>query len=476
MLFSAPTFLFIFLPTLLVVYFLVPVRLRNAVLLVFSLAFYSLGESSYVLLMLAVIGVNYLAALGVCRFTSPRRRRAILGVGIAGSVLTIAVFKYTGFALGSLNSVLAHFHFPVLPVPHLALPVGISFYTFQAMSYLIDVYRGNTPPERNPFRVALYISLFPQLIAGPIVRYTTIADQITDRRVTLGGFASGAERFIIGLAKKLMVADVLGQLADHVFSLPAGSLTCGVAWIGVLSYTGQIYFDFSGYSDMAIGLGRMFGFQFNENFNYPYISRSVTEFWRRWHISLSTWFRDYLYIPLGGNRNGSIATYRNLWIVFLVCGLWHGAAWTFVAWGLYHGTFLVIERIGFRRVLERTPAVIAWAYTFLVVTLGWVLFRAESFGQAASMAAALADRTTLPGWQGMGQLGFSLETAVAAICAVVGSFPVYQWLTRLADRYANLWVAAWWQLVRVVGLAAMVVWLDCLSAMSTHNPFIYFRF
>ncbi|GAB6164360.1 MBOAT family protein [Thermostilla marina] len=476
MLFSEPPFLFVFLPTLLLVYFVAPKSLKNPILLLFSLFFYAWGEPIYVFLMLAVIAINYFCALTLGP-AGTRRRRLVFGVGIALNVACIGVFKYARFFTSSLNAVLTQLGLPSVPEVDPALPVGISFYTFQAMSYLFDVYRDETEPQRNPFHLALYISLFPQLIAGPIVRYSTIAREIVDRQTTLTDMAQGVQRFIVGLGKKLLIADVLGRIVDHVFGLPSTELTSVMVWIATLCYTAQIYYDFSGYSDMAIGLGRMFGFHFEENFNYPYISTSVTEFWRRWHISLSTWFRDYMYIPMGGNRHGTLRTFRNLVTVFLVCGLWHGAAWTFVVWGLYHGMFLVIERMGLRQSLERLPKAMRWFYTFTVVMFGWVLFRAESFAQAAQMLQAmLAFGDWAHDISGLAaSVGWDLHCTIAACLAIVGVSPAYRALPRLICR---MWPQSQpiVEVVRVVGLAVVFFWLECVSAMSTHNPFIYFRF
>ena len=352
MVFSSISFLFVFLPLLLAVYFLLPARLRegrNLVLLLFSLFFYGYGGPRFLLLMLLSIAVNY--AGGLLAAPGQRRRRLWTGLVTAVNLGLLGWFKYAGFLGANLNRI-----WTGLPVPEVALPIGISFFTFQGLSYVLDVYRGEAVAERNPLRVALYISLFPQLVAGPIVRYTTVADEIRSRRETLDAFTDGAVRFLFGLGKKMLLANQLGLLADQVYATRPEFLTTALAWLGAAAYTGQIYFDFSGYSDMAIGLGRMFGFHFLENFNYPYLSQSVTEFWRRWHISLSTWFRDYLYIPLGGNRCAHWKHIRNILVVWALTGLWHGAAWNFLCWGLYFGLLLLGEKYGWGRILERAPA------------------------------------------------------------------------------------------------------------------------
>ena len=345
MLFPEPAFLFFFLPVLLVLYQASPGFLRNALLTIASLAFYAVGEKLYSAIMFASIFLNWWIGLRVGSATSPNGKRNWLTVGVAGNLALLGFFKYANFLVDNLNDGLSLVGVPEISIGQVHLPIGISFYTFQAMSYLIDVARG-TKPQRSLLNVALFISLFPQLIAGPIVRYGMISGQLTDRLRTSRLFNDGVRRFIVGLAKKTIIANAMALPADRIFGLEPQELTTPLVWLGMIAYTLQIYFDFSGYSDMAIGLGRMFGFHFPLNFRYPYAARDITDFWRRWHISLSSWFRDYLYIPLGGNRGSEWKTYRNLLIVFLLCGLWHGASWLFVAWGLYHGAFLIIERMG----------------------------------------------------------------------------------------------------------------------------------
>ncbi|NLA85988.1 MAG: MBOAT family protein, partial [Clostridiales bacterium] len=339
MVFSSVGFLFFFLPSLLVVYYIVPRQfreLRNLVLLGFSLFFYAYGGPRFLILMLVSITINYICGLFVSDLHSNRTRRFFLSAAVVLGLGLLGWFKYSGFFAETLNALGTS-----LPIPHVILPIGISLFTFQSLSYVIDVYRGETPTMKNPLRIALYISLFPQLVAGPIVRYSTIADQIGNRNESLTGFSEGAMRFVFGLAKKMLLANTLGLIADKAFGLDGGALSSGTAWLGALAYTGQIYFDFSAYSDMALGLGRMFGFHFLENFNYPYIAKSITEFWRRWHISLTTWFRDYVYIPLGGNRCAKWKNIRNIVIVWFLTGFWHGAAWYFIFWGIWFCVLLL---------------------------------------------------------------------------------------------------------------------------------------
>jgi len=359
---------------------------------------------------------------------------------------------------------------------HIRLPLGISFFSFQALSYVIDVYRRDAPVQKNPLDLALYVALFPQLIAGPIVRYRDVAEQIVQRTISRAGFAYGVRRFVIGLGKKMLIANTVAVPADAIFALPPEQLTLGLAWLGIVCYTLQIYFDFSGYSDMAIGLAQLFGFRFPENFNYPYVARSMTEFWRRWHISLSTWFRDYVYVPLGGNRRGAGRTYLNLWIVFFLCGLWHGAAWTFVAWGLYHGSFLVLERLGAGQWLEGLWAPARHVYTMLAVMGGWVFFRAESLGQAGAYLAAMAGFASGSGLEQHAGLHLNAVVVLALVAGTIGSAPFLprlgQWRESIGPVNLRLLVEAG----RLAGLVLLLVASAMLMAAGTYNPFIYFRF
>ena len=389
MIFASSLFLFLFLPLTLTGYFLIRPNqpyLRNLFLLLMSLIFYAWGEPVYVFLMIGSIIMNYTTGvlLHLQRQKSPRifTEKRILYICIVGNLGLLFYFKYANFFINNLNGILQNLSIPTISYSEIPLPIGISFFTFQAMSYVIDVYRKETDVQFNPINCALYVSLFPQLIAGPIVRYHDVAQQIVSRTVARSQFSSGIQRFIFGLAKKTMLANPLGEVADKIFAVPVHEVTTSMAWLGIICYTLQVYFDFSGYSDMAIGLGRLFGFEFLENFNYPYIAESMRDFWRRWHISLSTWFRDYLYIPLGGNRGSSLRTYLNLWTVFLLCGLWHGASWNFIIWGALHGASLVIERIGWHKYLDRLWRPLRHLYTLGIVMIGWVFFRSESLSHA----------------------------------------------------------------------------------------------
>ncbi len=388
MVFSSNVFLFLFLPVFLGLYYLSAPRYRNLLILIGSYAFYAWWRVDFLLLFVAVTLWNYVFGLRVfaAGVRGPGARRWLLW-GVAGNLATLGYFKYANFGMANLNALLGAAGLEPFLLTQVILPIGISFYIFQSISYLIDVYRGDTEPTENLINFAAFIALFPQLIAGPVLRYKDLADQFVEREHSLDKFAEGASRFMQGFVKKVFIADSLAPIVDHCFALAEPST--GDAWLGMIAYTAQLYFDFSGYSDMAIGLGLMMGFRFMENFNQPYISQSITEFWRRWHISLSTWLRDYLYVPLGGNRHGTVRTYRNLLLTMLLGGFWHGANWTFIVWGAWHGGWLAIERaLGVDAAPQRID-VLRWAFTLLLVMLGWVVFRAENLDVAWRLYAAL---------------------------------------------------------------------------------------
>ena len=466
MLFCSLEFLFIFLPLVLAGYYLLPFRwnLKNYWLLSASLAFYAWGEPKFVFVMLASIAFNYVAALAVERLRMCARTTAAKGVlacAVVGNLVLIGVWKYANFVTATLRDCFPSWQGAV-PQTSFLLPIGISFFTFQALSYVIDVHRG-VVAQRNPLLLALYIALFPQLIAGPIVRYTTVCDQITGRRTTWDQFTRGVVRFIVGFNKKMLLANVMAEVADRAFAASAPS--CAFAWFGAICYTLQIYFDFSGYSDMAIGLGRMFGFEFLENFNYPYISKTVTEFWRRWHMSLGTWFRDYVYFPLGGSRVGKGRLIFNLAVVWFLTGLWHGANWTFILWGVLYGVLISFEKLSgwVEQVGASKPLRIAYQpFALLMVVLGWVLFRSETIASAGAYLAAMLGATSLVD----GNFVFwSREVIVPFTCAVAGSMPWWRSLSHPVLRMAAL----------VLQLILFVISVSCL-VMNAHNPFIYFNF
>lgn len=476
MVFSSITFLFAFLPLVLVGALVSPKNTRNLFLLIASLIFYAWGELYFVALMLASIAMNFVIGSIISqRVAVAEKQRAAkywLGAGITANLALLGYFKYANFLAENWNLVAAHLGSGAVNPDAVHLPLGISFFTFQAMSYLIDVYRGEAKHDRNPINIALYIALFPQLIAGPIIRYHDVSEQLRDRVMSIDLAYSGLRRFVYGLAKKVLIANPLGEVADQIFAVNGNDLTTPVAWLGIACYTLQIYFDFSGYSDMAIGLGRMLGFRFLENFNYPYIATSIQDFWRRWHISLSNWFRDYLYIPLGGNRVGFARTYFNLVIVFFLCGLWHGASWNFVIWGLLHGAFLVIERAGFSRVLKTLPAGIAHLYTLLAVMIGWVFFRAETLPEALAYLKAMF----VPG-SGNAALHYPAQyidshLMIVLVLGVLLATPV-------GKICHQRWLHPAGGMGELTTLASLsTLFLLCLLSLAAgaYNPFIYFRF
>lgn len=467
MVFSSPIFLFLFLPALLAAYFASPRPARNAVLLVASLLFYAWGEGPYTAVMVGSIAINYVFGRAISRAGGVARRRWTVAA-VAANLALLGWFKYANLA--------AETWFPAAVTAGrwkpVHLPIGISFFTFQALSYVLDVAAGRARVERDPLRLGLYISLFPQLIAGPIVRWGEIASAIQRRRETLAATAAGIRRFTIGLAKKVLIANVLAEPADAAFGAASAGLEQSAAWWGLACYAGQIYFDFSGYSDMAIGLGRLFGFEFRENFRHPYAARSMTEFWRRWHITLSTWFRDYLYIPLGGNRGGPLRTARNLAIVFALCGLWHGAAWTFLVWGLWHGALLALERPWRGRRAPAWTAPFRHLYVLLAVGVGWVLFRSAEFASALAYLRALIGMG--PGVSGARELGLITPPAILALTvAAIASVPWRRPPTMGASSRVPAMMGRWLSVP-----ACVAVWVLCWVrlAAGTHNPFIYFRF
>jgi alginate O-acetyltransferase complex protein AlgI len=513
LLFTEPTFLFLFLPLLLGLYF-VPRSpwhgsYGNWLLLVASVLFYAKGGRAFTWLMLGSIAFNYWMAIAIgalqrreletrstgrpaaapppadprpAEQAASRKSRAsrLLGFTVGVNLAVLGVFKYTDFFAANLNGVLRALNAPTFALPHVLLPIGISFFTFHAISYVVDVYRGDATAQKSPVHAALYLLLFPQLIAGPIIRYRDIADQLAKRRVTLDDFAEGVRRFIVGLAKKVLIANVVAGPADQIFGLPAGELDVTRAWLGILCYTLQIYFDFSGYSDMAIGLGRMFGFRFPENFRWPYIAETVQGFWRRWHMSLSTWFRDYLYVPLGGNRGSSARLYVNLITVFFLCGLWHGASWNFVIWGLFHGTFLVLERLGLADRVQRLWRPCRHAYAMLVVMIGWVFFRADTLSGAVAFLRAMAgNRPVTPTIYTLGWYA-TPDVLIALVAGAIGATPVVPalaaWRAGIGGRDRSPIRPIPLPSAATAALAALLVASIMQIAARTYNPFIYFRF
>ncbi|MBO4382399.1 MAG: MBOAT family protein [Bacteroidales bacterium] len=473
MVFSSATFLFIFLPAVLILYYLLPAKGRNVWLLTASLLFYSWSEPRFIALLLVSITADYFIARAMDK-AEGKKRKGWLAFSLVLNIGILAYFKYANFFIDNVQQFYSWFGLEPFEWHTVALPVGISFVTFQKISYMVDVYRQDHPAQRRWDVLALYILMFPQLIAGPIIRYKEIVAQLADRSAhdTPQNRFNGLYRFFIGLSKKVLIANVLAKQVDVIFATAPGELAAGTAWLGMLAYTMQIYFDFAGYSDMALGLGRMFGFSFPENFNFPYISRSFTEFWKRWHITLGNWMKDYLYIPLGGNRKGAARTYLNLVIVFFLSGLWHGAAWTFAIWGLYHGLFLVLDKWGLRKLLDKMGKVPSVLFTFLLVMIGWVIFRADTPGYAFGYIgrlfafAAPADGILL-------DTRFVVVLIAATLCAFLGIFSkIESAVNGLYERSLTINRAI---VVTLVMVALYVLNGSALLA-GGFNPFIYFRF
>ena len=443
-----------------------------------SLLFYYWTEGNYLLVLITSLLANYGFALLIEKYAREEqggRAKIALSVAILLNIALLIFFKYLGFLIGQFGflGVLTGF---TLAVPKIYLPIGISFFTFKALSYVIDVYRKDVRAQKNIIDYSLYHSFFPQVLAGPIARYRGMASQMIGRRITLEGFRAGAERFIIGLGKKVLIANQLGPVVDQAFSLPLTRLSCPAAWLGIICYTFQIYFDFSGYSDMAIGLGRMFGFTTPENFNYPYIARSVREFWRRWHITLSEWFRDYLYIPLGGNRGSSYKTYANLLVVFLLCGLWHGASWTFIAWGLWHGLFLALERTKPVSKLSRL-GILSHLYTCLVFVLGWVFFRSADMAQAVNYLKAMFGLNGKVEAQSFTAL-IDAKVITLLVIGAIGSTPAMRVLIRriISHTEERLPLMAARQLIATVVLLGIFILSLSATSYDVYKAFIYFKF
>lgn len=466
MVFSSTIFIFIFLPLVLFAYYVLGKKIKNYVLLFASLFFYAWGGVDYLKILIASIIINYIFGLLIDKVRDNiKLQKVFLAIGVFLNLAFLFYYKYYDFFVENINTVFN----TSLQLKYIALPIGISFFTFQGMSYIIDIYRQDGKVNKNPFAVALYISFFPQLVAGPIVKYKTVDDQIRNREESIEYFSYGINRFVMGLAKKVIIADILGGMADNIFNLYYSGIDTPTAWIGAICYTFQIYYDFSGYSDMAIGLGYMFGFKFMENFNYPYISKSITEFWRRWHISLSTWFKEYLYIPLGGNRKGNV--YFNLFVVFLVTGVWHGTNWTFVLWGLWHGMFILIERfIRNKDWYAKIPSAIKHIVTMLIVILGWVLFRADNLEQALGFIK------TMFGFNNAGTLTFEYIYFINKkfifwiIMSIIGSLPFVSNKLKKYNGNKNF------EILTTIVISIVFIISIIFIVNSTYSPFIYFQF
>ncbi|MBI5582974.1 MAG: MBOAT family protein [Deltaproteobacteria bacterium] len=485
MLFSSTVFLFLFLPLTLAGYYLIPVtKFRNTFLLTASLLFYAWGEMAYVLVMAASIVLNYIFGWGMEHLRDKKPwSKCFFIAALAINLGLLVTYKYANFLVENFNIGLQVWGLDPIDLAPVHLPLGISFFTFKAVTYVVDVYRRKVPFQKNPQQLALYISLFPYQVAGPIVRYQKLNRQLDDRSCSWADFSQGAERFIIGLGKKMILADSFGKQVDLIFSLPANQLPADTAWLGIVLYTLQLYFDFSGYSDMAIGLGKMFGFSFPENFNYPYVAASIREFWRRWHMTLSEWFREYLYIPLGGNRTSRPRVYFNLLLVFFLCGLWHGASWNFIIWGLFHGTFLILERLGLESLLAKLFRPLRHLYALLVIMSGWIFFRSETLIQALDYFRALLG---FPGPEAVRNpaAGYlNVELIVLLVVGVAASTPFWTWkgfpaANRSGHRPLKNSALYEWGSGLLYPAFLGVILLACamLLANKSYSPFIYFRF
>lgn len=473
MLFSSPIFLFLFLPITILLFYLSGSKLKNSVLLIASLVFYAWGGVSYSIILILSILINYLFGFLISR---KKGAKFYLGLGVGINILILIIFKYADFIVANLNTLFVNLDLDPVKQPNILLPIGISFFTFQAVSYLVDVYRKEVVYQKNLINLALYISLFPQLIAGPIVRYHDIANQLTKRQFSFDKFGDGVQRFIIGLSKKVLLANNFALVADEILDSNFSDLTTPTAWVGIVSYAFQIYFDFSGYSDMAIGLGKMFGFTFLENFNFPYISKSIKEFWRRWHISLSTWFRDYLYIPLGGSRLSNTRTYLNLLIVFTLTGFWHGASWSFLFWGIFHGFFLILERLGLDKLLNRIWSPFQHLYAMMVVLIGWVFFRIESIDEAYIFVKRMfvTGVVTESNWLTF----FDIRFTIVVVVGIIGASNFFPWIESIYLKYfyKNQWLDLSVKTIYVMIQIALLIICASFLVSGTYNPFIYFRF
>ncbi|WP_250674638.1 MBOAT family O-acyltransferase [Paraclostridium ghonii] len=468
MVFSSLVFLFVFLPIIIFLYYISNDKYKNYLLLTASLFFYAWGEPTYIIIMLISILFNFIFGKKVEIYSNEKNRSFWLVVSVVFNISMLGVFKYTGFFIGNINGLFGS----DITNPGISLPLGISFFTFQAMSYVIDVYRDDAKVQKNLLHLALYISLFPQLVAGPIVRYQTIADQIESREHSLDKFTDGINRFIIGLAKKVILSNSLGMLADNIFATQIFDLTIASAWLGIISYSLQIFFDFSGYSDMAIGLGKMFGFEFLENFNYPYISKSAGEFWRRWHISLGSWFRDYVYIPLGGSRKGRVRTYLNLFIVWFLTGFWHGASWTFIAWGIYFGILIALEKAFLDDILKKLYTPIRHIYLILVVMIGWIFFRADNFLYAFGYIKVLFGINENPMYNSF-TLTYLNDYVYIIVLSILFSIPIVSIIKKKLDRFSNYHM---YYITKSIIFMSMFTFIIIKLVNSTYNPFLYFRF
>lgn len=475
MVFSSLYFLFIFLPLALACYYVAPKKLRNLVLLIASLIFYAWGEPVYIVLMIFSSVVDYFHGLLVQKYRNNNqmsKAKLVVASSVVINLALLCFFKYSDFLIINLNNIFG----TSIATLNLALPIGISFYTFQTMSYTIDVYRGDAPAQKSPIALATYVTLFPQLIAGPIVRYRTVAEQINFRKENLDSFSEGIRRFIVGLGKKVLLANNIGMLWDQIQSSGVSELTVLTAWLGAFAFGMQIYFDFSGYSDMAIGLGKMFGFDFLENFNYPYISQSISEFWRRWHISLGTWFKDYVYIPLGGNRGNRFKVIRNLFIVWFLTGLWHGASWNFVLWGIFFGVLIGIEKMGLEKILKKAWRPIRHIYVLVLLAISWILFAFDNASIAFDYMKAMFGMNSTQLYDER-FIYYFMTNLILIIMLVLASTPIFKKISKkLKNKFVGKYEFIYSDIFVNISYVVILLITTAYLADATYNPFLYFRF
>lgn len=468
MVFSSVVFLYIFLPIMLLVYFIVPKKFKNAVMIIASLIFFAWGEIRYIFIMLILAVMDYFCGKKIDKyFDNKKKKRLYLGIDVGVNLLILFFFKYADFIISNIN-LITGFNIPLLNIP---LPIGVSFNTFQSLSYIIDVYRGTVKCEKSFYNYLTYTTLFPQIIAGPIVRYETVDEELVDKKISMNNFTKGMKRFILGLGKKVLIANNVGKLWSIIESGSYITLSPALVWLGLVAFALQIYFDFSGYSDMAIGLANIFGMNFDENFNYPYISKSITEFWRRWHITLSSWFKDYIYIPLGGNRKGLAKQIRNILIVWFLTGAWHGASWNFILWGLYFGVILILEKMFLLKFLEKIPAIFRHIYTIFLVLISWLIFAFEDLGKIGEYFKALFNFNYSYSYNSEG-IYYLKNYAIIIIIGIILSTPIITKLLKKMETKNKLLPS----LITSFIYIAIFIFSTSYLVSDSFNPFLYFRF
>lgn len=466
MVFSSIVFLYIFLPIMLFIYFIVPNKLKNAVMIIASLIFFAWGEIRYIFIMLLLAVMDYMCGQKINKYWDDKnKKRIFLLIDIGVNLLILFFFKYSDFIITNINNI-THLNIPLLNIP---LPIGVSFNTFQSLSYIIDVYRGTVKCEKSFYNYLTYTMLFPQIIAGPIVRYETVDEELENKNISIDNFTEGMKRFIIGLGKKVLIANNIGALWNVIEIGDYTSLTFILAWFAILAFALQIYFDFSGYSDMAIGLARIFGMKFDENFNFPYISKNITEFWRRWHITLSSWFRDYIYIPLGGNRKGILKQIRNILIVWLLTGAWHGASWNFILWGVYFGVILILEKIFILKILDKAGKVLSHIYTIILILIGWVIFAFEDLSEIGTYLYAMFNVNNFINNETLYYLkNYGLITIIGIICSTILAKKFIEKLNKTNNKG--------FKIIEVIVYMTILILCTANLVSDSFNPFLYFRF